>query len=92
MTSERLGKRFTQVMNKDQVHVRLQTHTAQIEGQFHKKADERLLDALNLSDGFIAITDATIKPTNPAIPSHQASFLAIPRESIDWIYPVEDAE
>ena len=50
MTSERLSKRFTQVMNKEQIRVRLQTRTAQIEGFYHKKADQRVLDSLNSDD------------------------------------------
>ena len=90
MTEERLSKRFTQVMNKEQVLIRMQTRTAQIEGHFHKKADNRMLDCLNNGDDFIAITDATIHPDNPALPEQKVGFLAVPREAIDWIFPVED--
>jgi hypothetical protein len=88
--TERLGKRFTQIVNKEQLRVQLQTHTAIIEGDFHHRADERLLDALNLGEPFIAITDATIKPDNPAQPTRHVDFVAVPRESISWIAPVNN--
>lgn len=54
------GKIFTEVVTKIPVRATVQTVKHQIRGMVHVRREERIKDELNRSEGFIALTDATV--------------------------------
>jgi hypothetical protein len=61
---EEKGKIFTPKITKDQREVIIQTTTQKIRGFFHVQMDLRLLDELNESNHFLALTDVEILDVN----------------------------
>lgn len=86
---EEKGKIFTQKITKEQKKVIIQTSQQKIIGTIHIQMDNRLLDELNGSNQFLAITDVNIfDPENNKI--HQSDFLGININQIIWVLPIED--
>jgi hypothetical protein len=80
------GKYFTNIVTKVPVPVMIQTVTHRIHGNIHITRDQRLIDELDLPEGFLAITDATVYMPDDRI-LYQSSFLAVQRCEIIWVLP-----
>ncbi|MDO9088035.1 MAG: hypothetical protein Q7U53_17650 [Anaerolineaceae bacterium] len=86
---EEKGKIFTQRITKDQREVIIITGTHKITGIIHIQLDLRLIDELNESGHFMAITDAKIMDLNDNV-LYKSNFLTINTDQIIWILPVEE--
>ncbi len=86
---EEKGKIFTQKITKEQKKVIIQTSQQKIIGTIHIQMDNRLIDELNGSNQFLAITDANIFDLENKL-IHQSDFLSINTDQIIWVLPVED--
>ena len=80
------GKIFTEVVSKIPIHVTIQTVKHKLQGMVHVRREERIKDELNHSDGFIALTDATVLNEDGSALC-KAPFLAVKREHIIWVFP-----
>lgn len=87
MRFDHKGKYYTDVRTKIPTRARIQTRQQLIIGNIHVQPDHRFLDEINQADEFVAVTDATV---NQAEQSFQASFLAINKQHILWICPLEE--
>ncbi|HSM25811.1 MAG TPA: hypothetical protein VK856_13185 [Anaerolineaceae bacterium] len=83
------GKIFTQKITKEQKEVIIQTTSHKISGTIHIQMDNRIIDELNETNQFMALTDAKIlDPVENVL--YQAEFLSINVNQIIWVLPVED--
>ena len=82
------GKFFTEIVSKETIQVIIQTPTNHISGQMHIRPDERLRDAVNQAESFLAITEATIYDLNQK-ELYRCNFLALNRDHIIWILPYD---
>lgn len=80
------GKFFTDVVSKETVAVIIQTLTHRIRGNIHIRPGERLKDEITRSEGFFAITDATVFD-HAGKELHRGDFIAVNRDHIVWILP-----
>ena len=71
-----------------QYPVVIQTAQNRIRGNLHARENERIKDALNVNELFIAITDARIFDIDGVLELKRSEFLAINRQHIVWI--IED--
>ncbi len=75
---------------KDRVRVMIVTSGYRIEGDFHVLAGSRITDALNSkTKEFFAITDAKVYTADGATVLYAPSYIAVNRESIACIFPLE---
>lgn len=81
------GKFFTNIIEKDRVQVMIQTSTHRIVGTVHVAKEHRLKDELDLTDRFIAVTDAVVYLPDGE-PLYQTDFLAVQRSEIVWVMPM----
>lgn len=86
---EEKGKIFTTKITKDQREVIIQTTTQKIRGFFYVRMDLRLLDELNESNHFLAMTDVEILDVNEKV-IYKSNFLAVNTDQIIWILPVDE--
>jgi hypothetical protein len=86
---EEKGKIFTQKVTKDQKKVIIQTHNQKIIGTIHIQLDNRLIDELNGTHQFLAITDVEIFNKENVL-LHKSDFLTINISQITWVLPLED--
>ncbi|PKO10798.1 MAG: hypothetical protein CVU40_03875 [Chloroflexi bacterium HGW-Chloroflexi-2] len=86
---EEKGKIFTPKITKDQREVIIQTTTQKIRGFFHVQMDLRLLDELNESNHFLALTDVEILDVNENV-IYKSNFLAINTDQIIWVLPSDE--
>ena len=83
------GKIFTDIVTKVSILATIQTTTHVIRGHIHVRRDQRIKDELDLSDNFIAVTDASILgPDGQTL--FQAPFLAVRRSHIIWVLPEQN--
>jgi len=88
---DQTGKIFSHVISKAPVKVVIQTRTSRIEGELYKKHDERILDALNEGQQFIAVTDAKVFERHLEVEVvRETDFLIVNRDTIEWVLPVEE--
>jgi hypothetical protein len=80
------GKFYTNIISKTPVPVLIQTTLHRIHGNIHICHDQRLKDELDLTEKFIAITDAVIYSPDGQV-LYRANFLAIQRNEIIWVIP-----
>ncbi len=85
------GKYFTSVISKDATPVLVQTLTHRIRGNFHVHPGIRLLDEVNNSEQFNAITDARIFD-HAGKELYRCSFMALNRNQIIWIIPDKELQ
>ena len=86
---EERGKLFTEFIPKDAILSIIQSSTHRIQGFVHIRKGERLSDEINNANHFLAITGAEIySPEGEVI--YTSDFLAINRECIVWLMPIED--
>ncbi|PKO06593.1 MAG: hypothetical protein CVU41_05695 [Chloroflexi bacterium HGW-Chloroflexi-3] len=86
---EEKGKIFTPKITKDQREVLIQTTTQKVRGFFHVQMDLRLLDELNESNHFLALTNVEILDDNEQV-LYKSNFLAINTDQIIWILPTAE--
>lgn len=85
------GKIFTQVVSKKPVPVILRTTQNILQGVLHVRPTERIIDELNSSLQFVAITDARI--LNEAGETlYTTGFITVNKEHIIWIIPEEEIQ
>jgi len=83
------GKIFTQVISKRPVSVIVQTSKHRLQGTLHVRPSERIIDELNMSQKFVALTDGQIlDESGEAL--HQFSFLSVNLEQIVWVIPADE--
>ena len=86
---EEKGKIFTQKITKDQKEVIIQTTSHKLLGTIHIQMDNRIIDELNETNQFMAITNAKILDQEDNV-LYQSEFLSINVNQIIWVLPVED--
>ena len=82
------GKFFTDVIAKDVIRSHIQTREQTILGFVHVRKGDRLSDEINEPNIFLAITDAEVYNLEGEL-LHTSDFLAVNREQIVWLMPVE---
>ena len=83
------GKIFTQVISKKPVEVIIQMGVQTIRGTIHVRPSERVIDEINHTQGFMAVTDATISDMARNI-LYECSFLSLNVDHITWIIPADE--
>ena len=86
---EEKGKIFTPVVTKKPVRVIIQTTAGLVRGSVHIRPDQRLKDALEVDEDFLAVTEAEVLDANRQV-LYQTSFLAVRQAHIVWILPEEE--
>ncbi len=80
----------SKIIPKEALDVTIKTIETKIEGEIYKKYDKRILDSLNISEQFLAITNAIlIKDSTPEVRSENIPFMIVNRDHIVWIIPKE---
>jgi hypothetical protein len=85
------GKFFTDVIVKDVIRSHIQTQEHTILGNVHVRKGERLSDGINQPDIFLAVTDVEIY-NQEGEKIYASDFLAVNREHIVWLMPIEERE
>ncbi len=85
------GKIFTQVISKKPVPVIVQTTQHTIRGILHVRPSERIIDELNASIQFIAITEANVLDPQGNL-LYKSNFLTLNKEHVIWIIPDEEIQ
>lgn len=80
------GKIFTNIITKKAIPAIIQTLTHVIDGEVHVRPDNRLIDELNGSEPFLAITRATVCNTQGE-KIHSRGFMTVNKSQIVWIIP-----
>ncbi len=83
------GKFFTDVITKDPTEVILQTRTHRIKGTVFVTRGDRLIDELNGTDQFIAVTDAVVS-TDQGEQLYKCEFLTVNIDHIVWLLPNDE--
>lgn len=68
-----------------QFPVVIQTFHNRIIGNLHTRENERIKDALNSNEPFIALTQVQIFDMNGTVELNKSDFLAINRNKIIWV-------
>ena len=84
------GKIYTDVIAKIPVQALVQTSVQLIRGAVHIRQNERVKDELERDEFFLAITEASVLAPDRQSVLHQAPFLAVRRDQIVWIIPLEE--
>jgi len=80
------GKIFTDIVSKIAIYATIQTTTHMLRGRIHVRRDQRIIDELDLSENFIALTEVSIlSPDGQTL--FQVPFLAVRRSHIVWVFP-----
>ena len=85
------GKFFTDIVSKESFPVIIQTLTQRIRGQYHIRPGKRLIDDINHSDLFTAITKAIILD-HSGNEIFRCDFLALNQNQIIWILPEDELQ
>lgn len=85
------GKFFTPVVTKDPIPVIIQTLLHRIEGILYIKPDDRVTDAVNSEEKFIALTEVSIINAQGKI-IIETDFLLVNRDQIIWMFPNDENE
>lgn len=85
------GKIFTNIVTKEPVKVIIQTSIHKIDGFVHVRPDDRIKDEINQDERFLAVTEATIYANDGTV-LNKVEFLAVNREQIIWMYPINTDE
>ena len=83
------GKIFTSVITKKSIKVLIQTSKHRITGTIFYRPDDRLIDELNNTETFLAVTDAKIldEDNNTLFEAH---FFTVNIQQIVWILPYDE--
>jgi len=85
------GKTFSHVVHTQGASVVVQTENNIIRGTLHLRDTERVKDALNTSEEFLAVTNAQVFGLKGETVLYETNFLAINRKSIAWVFEDESA-
>lgn len=80
------GSKFSDVITKISIPATVQTLTHRIQGNLHIREWERLRDALNKEERFVAITEATVFNLKGEAILH-TPFLVVNQEHVIWAVP-----
>ena len=83
------GKIFTQVISKKPVAVIIQTSHHTIRGTIHVRPTERVIDELNHTQPFMAVTEVCVSDENGNI-LYESHFLTLNTSHISWIIPADE--
>ena len=83
------GKFYTDVITKDPIAAVLQTTFHKIEGTVYARPTKRLKDEINISDQFIAVSDATVYDLSGQV-VQQCKFMLVNRDQLLWMIPLDD--
>lgn len=83
------GKIFTQVISKIPVEVIIHVGGQIIYGTIHLRPNERVIDEINNTQGFVAVTAATVSNTNGTI-LYESNFLSLNMAHIIWVIPADE--
>lgn len=81
------GKFYTDIVTKISIPSVIQTATHLIRGNVYVRQGERLKDQLETDERFTAVTDAKVYDKEGSV-VFSGPFLAIRRDQIVWIMPV----
>jgi hypothetical protein len=77
--------------SKDKVRVMMVTNGFRIEGDVHILAGGRITDSLNSkSKDFFALTDAKVYQLGSSKTMYEPTYLAINREAIACLFPIDE--
>ncbi len=79
---------FRPLISTQQFPVIIQTVHNRIKGNLHARESERIKDALNSIEPFIALTQVRIFDVDGSVELKKSEFLAINRSKIIWV--IED--
>ncbi|MDA1329670.1 MAG: hypothetical protein DWG76_01910 [Chloroflexi bacterium] len=85
MAEGNVGRGSGFVVHTEKQPVIIQTQTNRIHGNIHVRENERIKDALNTSDAFVAMTDVTVLDINGMTLLFKSGFLAINRLEVIWV-------
>jgi hypothetical protein len=80
------GKYFTDVVRTSQLPVTIETPGGRIRGNLHLRPENRLIDELNDSPPFLAVTEARILTQDG---DTETDFLSLNKNQILWVLPEE---
>ncbi len=83
------GKIFTDVIQKKPVEVIIHTRDQRITGTIHIRPQERLIDEMQKTELFIAVTNASIHDLNGEL-ILETKFMVVHRDQISWIVPINE--
>ncbi|GAP15115.1 hypothetical protein LARV_02896 [Longilinea arvoryzae] len=89
LKKEQRTKIFSNVIFKRPINVVIQTTDHKICGNVHVRPDDRLRDELNMSEPFLAVTDATIFDQNEQV-LYKTKFIAVNVAHIIWLLPQDE--
>lgn len=85
------GSKFSDIIAKITIPATIQTLTHRIQGNLHIREWERIRDALNKEDRFIAITEATVfNLKGDAILN--TPFMLVNQEHVVWAVPEDERQ
>lgn len=84
------GKIFTVIVNKEPVHVIIQTTLNRIEGKIYVRPDERIKDEMDHPEPFLAVTNVHIFSLEGQLIA-EGPFIAVNRNQVIWVLPVEES-
>lgn len=82
------GKFYTDVVSKIAIPCIVQTTSHLIRGSVHVRQGERLKDELENNERFTAVTDVIVSDLNGKV-VFNGPFLAVRRDQIVWVMPVD---
>ncbi len=83
------GKFYTDVISKSKIFAYIQTTQQRIFGAIHVRDDERVSDAVNAADEFLAISDASVQDLQGEV-LFETDFIMVNRRHIVWLNPQDD--
>ena len=83
------GKIYTDVISKNACRAKIQTTTHLIIGELHIRRGCRMKDELDVSEPFLAVTNATLYKIDGQELAFTA-FLAVQRSQIVWVMAAAD--
>jgi hypothetical protein len=85
------GKIFTRVITKRPFPVIIQTTRQVIRGTIHVRPSERVIDEINNSEKFIAVTAAVVSDLDGNL-LYESSFITLNRDQIVWLIPLDEIQ
>lgn len=85
------GSKFSDIITKISIPATVQTLTHRIQGNLHIREWERIRDALNKEERFIAITEATVFNLKGEVMLH-APFMMVNQEHVVWAVPEDQRQ
>ena len=81
------GKIYTDIIQKQTVWITVQLPLYRIHGVIHTRSNERIKEALDSAETFLALTQVEIFSADGSQSEMKTNFLAINKAQILWIMP-----